>query len=274
MTYVKVNIGKPGVNAGIGSKKGNIVYLIDVDDINKQTFQLDGLEVLTCDMISGKYAVSIFAERMSINGATDSEGDFGAKGVIHTLDFSHPGEEYELRLFRQNWLNREVIAIIENCQSGFRTCFGTPCEPLMLDFKHKDDKDKNGTTFTLKSITKSEMDKLLFSASITLATVMGTAAANATTVNCGAGQGEYQLTTGASTAATIQKLTNIQHGGIYTLLGSGGQYPSVIQDKAGTPTSDFYLKDGTTWTALANSKLTVKAFSAGSAFVFFEISRT
>jgi hypothetical protein len=56
---------------------------------------------------------------------------------------------------------------------------------------------------------------------------------------------------------------------VFTLLGSGGSYPSTI------PTgNDFILASGTTWTALANAHITFKAFKDGGAtYKFIEQSR-
>ncbi len=98
---------------------------------------------------------------------------------------------------------------------------------------------------------------------------MSTPSADATSVNVSTGEGRYQLTTGSASAVNITTLTNAVVGGKYTLLGSGGTYPSTIDSG-----DDFILANGTTWTAISGAEITFEAIKDGaSTWKFIERSR-
>ncbi|MBA7577259.1 hypothetical protein ES708_19106 [subsurface metagenome] len=66
----------------------------------------------------------------------------------------------------------------------------------------------------------------------------------------------YQLTDGtvsAVTIATVSGLASADYGRIVDILGSGGTFPSLIDEN-----TVFILVDGTTWTANAGSRISFK----------------
>lgn len=274
MTYAKVNVPRNQQNSGRGTQKKDIITFIDVDDISSVT----SADNITTSLVmkAGKYGIDIFADRGSIKIGSQSEGDFMKSGIVKNVEFEHPGNHQEIRDFRSNWINKEIIVVIENCETGAKLQYGTPCAPLELSFKHEDNKDTNLNTITLKSIIKDGTEALTFNTNVTKSTVMGTAVADATSVDVIAGEGEYQMVSGTSAAADIIKLENPRDNYIYTLKGiASGNYAPRITDKAASTDSFFYLKNGTSWTANASSKLTVRAFKNGaSSFIFVEISRS
>ena len=142
--------------------------------------------------------------------------------------------------------------------------------PLRGSVKWEDDKDKNKTTFTFKTVLKCNFDIADYQGTITTDTVTGTIAANAVSLDLTNGEGRYQLTTGTVSAVVINAATNAVDGMTFTLLGSGGTYPSTIA------TGGVYeVSNGTTWSALANATITFKAFKNGaSTFKYIEVSRT
>ncbi|NQY31160.1 MAG: hypothetical protein HRT69_17050, partial [Flavobacteriaceae bacterium] len=97
-----------------------------------------------------------------------------------------------------------------------------------------------------------------------------TIAADATAVDVVNGSGEYQLTDNAL-ATALTDITNASHGGVYTLIGSGGTNPATIAASAAV----FNLKDGVDWQGLAGSRITFKAYKNGaSSYIFNELSRS
>ncbi|TSA24358.1 MAG: hypothetical protein D4R67_11985 [Bacteroidetes bacterium] len=272
MTYVKVNLTKPSGNPGAGGNKKDLITLIDVDDI--QTFPgRDSKGVVITDNIVMKentYAVKVYGTVNTIKTGSNSEGDIDAEGFIHDLEFEHPGNSVELREFKTNWLGRNIIAIVERCTTGKKELFGMPCAPMRMTTKAEDDKDKNKSTITFKSALKCPYEIADYQGTIEYDSVMGTVPADDTSPDVAAGQGQYQLTSGSVSAVAITTLDNAVNGGVYTLLGSGGSYPSTIPSG-----NDFILANGTTWTALAGSQITVKAFKSGaSSWSFIEQSRS
>lgn len=272
MSYVKVSVAKPGDNMGVGGNKKDKITLFDFDDV--LTFpSRDSKGILIEDNItfkSGAYSIALYVTQHTIKSNPKSEGDPDNKGVIQSLTFEHPGDAQAILEFRANWLNRNIGAIVERCSDGRKTLYGSPCAPLQMQYDHTDDKDKNATTFTLASTQKGP-DQAIYSGTVTLETVTGTVAAGATTVDLENGPGEYQLTTGASSAAAITDCSNAVDGMVFSLLGSGGAHPSTISSTA----TAFLLTNGATWTALAGAKITFKVKKDGaSSFKFVEVSRT
>jgi len=130
-----------------------------------------------------------------------------------------------------------------------------------------DDKDNNKSMFTFTSSVKGP-NVAIYQGTITLSEPVDTVAADATSIDLTAGEGEYQLTDNR-VATVIETCTNAVNGMVFTLLGSGGNEPATI-----TKANDFVLASGTTWTGLANSKITFKAFKSDTAaWKFFELSR-
>lgn len=266
--YAKVNVQKPGDNKGVGGDKKDKVIIFDFDDVATMPARDDAGIVITGDIVMspGAYMVKIYATQSSIKAGADSEGDPDAKGILHSVEFEHPGDSQEIREFRANWMNKNIGIVIERCSTTKKNLYGTPCSPLQMVFKAEDDKDKNKTTFTFKSTQKGP-DVADYQGTLTLSEVTDTVAANATSIDLAAGEGRYQLTDGTSAAATITTCTNAVDGGRYTLVGSGGSHPSTLS-------TDFVLKNGTAWTALSGAEITVQAFKSGaSAWKFFELSR-
>jgi hypothetical protein len=268
--YVKVNVAKPGDNKGAGGNKKDKIILFDMDDV--LTFpERDAKNVVVTENIVFKpnaYMITAYATPPTITGGDNSEGDMDAEGFVHSLSFDHPGSEKEIRELKQNWLSRNIGALVQKCGETKYDLYGTPCAPLRLTTKWEDTKDKNIHNFAFKS-SKSPYSVAIYEGDTTFDTVTGTVAANATSVDVANGSGQYQLTTGTSAAATITTMTNAVNGGVYTLLGSGGAHPSLIDG------DDFILASGTAWTASSGATITFKAFKDGaSTWKFIEQSRS
>ncbi len=266
MSYTKIDVTKPtDVNAGSGGKKKNIVHIFDWDDVS--TYTRDGNVSSQIVMKNGCYMLKIYFDHKSIKGICKSSGDMDVSAIEQTVQGNHPGNKQEIVDFRSNWMNRNCGVIIEK-GDGTKKIFGDPTAPLKLDFDHNDDEKQNSTAFTFKTVVVGP-DCADYTSTYTETSPMATVAANATTIDVTNGSGNYQLTTGTASAAAITTVSNATHGGIYTLLGSGGTYPSTLATSA-----TILLKDGTSWTANANSQLTLKCIKDGSSsYKFYEIGR-
>jgi len=270
--YVNVDLEKSSNNAGIGGNKKAEFILADCDDI--QTFpNRDGKGIVITDdfiMKPGKYMIRVYITQSTMKASVESTGDPDAKGIIHTVEGEHPGDAVALREFRNAWQNKNAIVFIRKCGSEQVNQYGDECAPMQLEFKGQDDKDKTNTAFTFKSVQNGP-DVADYQGTFTFDTVRATFPADETNLQVQLGEGQYQLTNGTAAAAEIIALSGSIDGGVYTLLGSGGNHPSTIANA----TSAFLLKDGTTWTALAGATLTVRAFKSGpTEYKFFELSRT
>jgi hypothetical protein len=271
MPYTKISVAKPGMNLGVGGNKKNDVIVFDMDDVLSFPAR-DANGVVSTDNIvfkAGAYMIKLYAIQSTIDAGHKLEGDPDKKGYMQTVKFEHPGNENAIMEFDANWSNRNIGIIIQRCSDNKKRLFGTPCSPLQLVSDAKDNKDTAVSEFTFTSTQKGPIP-CDYQGTTTFDAVKGTAAAAATVVDVTAGEGQYQLTTGVATAADLTALTNPVEGNVYTILGSGGAYPSTI-----AASGNWLLKSGTSWTALAGSSITLKAFKDGaSSYKFLEISRT
>jgi hypothetical protein len=269
-TYVALSVFKPGENAGLGQDHKDEIIIFDwADVVSGYTRTADGITI-TGPLVfkAGAYMIKVYGTLHTIGTSADTEGDPDNKGIKQGVKFSHPGNKAEIRAFRWNWLNKNIGIIDRKCSSDGKDLYGSPCNPLQLNFKSKNDKDGNNAEMEFMSVGRGP-DVAIYEGTLTLETVAGTVAADATTVNLASGEGQYQLTDGSASAATLTTGSNAVDGMVFTLLGSGGSFPSEI---SGT---DFLLRNGTAWTALAGSQITFKAFKSGSSsWKFIEQSRS
>jgi len=269
--YVNVSVTKPAGTVGIGGDHKDKVVLFDWDDVTGgYTRDSKGI-VITGPLTfsAGAYMIEVYATLHKIETSAKTSGDPDNKGIIQGVKFNHPGSTQAIREFRFNWMNKNIGIIDRKCSDSTMDLYGSPCKPLQMNFDSKDTKDENSSEFTFESTGKG-YDIAIYNGTLTLAAVMGTIAADDVTPSVAAGEGQYQLTDGSVSAVTITKLDNPVDGAFYTLLGSGGTYPSII-----TSANDFELASGTTWNALAGSQITFKAFKNGvSTYKFIEISRS
>lgn len=269
MTYTKVNISKPGDNMGVGGNKKDKIILFDFDDVQTWPARDANGIVIDGDIVfkEGAYMITLYATQHTIKANPKSEGDPDNKGVMQSLSFDHPGDEQAILEFRTNWMNKNIGAIVQRCSTNRQNLYGNPCAPLQMKYEATDDKDKNSTTFTLETAQKGP-DVAIYNGTITYDTVTATVDADETDIDLTNGSGRYQLTDGSSAAATIATMSNATDGLNFTLIGSGGTYPSTITG------GSFLLKSGASWTALAGAEITFRVFKDGaSSYKAYELSR-
>ena len=108
MTYVKVDIAKPGDNKGVGGDKKDKVIIFDWDDVASMPSRDANGIVVTGNIVMnpGAYMVKLYATQSTIKAGADSEGDPDAKGITQSVEFEHPGDSQAIREFRANWMTR------------------------------------------------------------------------------------------------------------------------------------------------------------------------
>ena len=266
--YVKLNVTKASDNSGLGGNKKAELILTDCEDVLTFPSRDEKGIVITDNVVMkpGKYMISLYVTQSTIKAGADAAGDPDAKGIEQSIEAEHPGDAVALREFRTNWQNKNMLIFIRKCGSNKTNMYGDECSPMQLVFKSEDDKDKNKTTFTFKSLQKGP-DVADYQGTFTFDSVIGTIPANADTINVAAGPGRYQLTSGTASAIDIINISNAIDGESYTFIGSGGAHPSTF---IGAP----FLNRGGDWTAITGSEITYKAYLAGFMNMFFlEISR-
>lgn len=268
--YTKVDVLKPGDNKGVGGDKKDKLIIFDWDDVLTMPQRDSKGIVITGNIVfkPNTYQTKLYVTQSTIKAGADSEGDPDAKGITQTVEGSHPGDSVEIREFRANWMNKNIGIIIEKCGTQRKNLYGTPCAPLQMVFKAEDDKDKNNTTFTFKSIQKGP-DVADYQGTFTFDAPIATVPAATETINVAAGEGRYQLTSGVA-GCRIMGLTGGVEGGVYTLVGSGGAHPPDISTDEG----EIILEHGINWVALEGSEITIRAYPiANNTLSYYEQSR-
>jgi len=272
MTYSKIDVPKNTnkKSPGAGADKKSKITIIDLADLTAEAARDAAGILITGNHVfaANTYAIEIYATPDTISGKSTIEGDIDAENFIQELIFAHPGSAKEIREFRSNWLNKNILAFVTHCSDGSVDQYGSTCAPLRMKMEAVDDKDTSKSVFSLTSANKGP-DVAIYQGTLTMSSVADTVAADATSVDLANGPGEYQLTdnTGATELTTC---TNAVAGRVFTLLGSGGSNPASITDA-----NDFVLVNGTSWSGIANAKITFQAFKDGAAsWKFFELSRS
>jgi len=270
LAYALVSVGHPGPGAGTPGDKNDRIIIFRWDDVaNYNRVQDQALVDGNITMKPGKYMIEIYGSINTISPGYSAEGDPDAMGIIHALNFSHPGDAQEVMDFLQNNFNLNLGAIVRKCGSNTSKVYGTPCHPLQIAPTGVDDENKVGQEIALTGINRTRFWPATYEGTFTLETVTGTFTADDVTPSVANGTGRYALVD--NTAPTeITGLDDAVHNGVYTLIGSGGSNAATI------PTGNsFILKDGVTWTAITGSEITFKAIKSGASdYTFIELSRS
>ncbi len=199
-------------------------------------------------------------------GSAAEAGDVGST-IKTTLPFIIGGITAQIRYFLENGVGNYYYVIWENCVTGKKYIGGTDCKPLKLvSFDGGMKKDFTGFNVAFEN----ESSEMFCEYNGTIPTVAPTVvAADAATIPLSGAQ-QYQLTTGAAAAANITGFTaatDADIGRVVEILGSGGAYPSTIDDD-----DSFILENGATWTANVGSKLLVQVYKdQGAAYKYIEV---
>lgn len=269
MSYVKVNVGKPGgIAPGRGLQIKANISLIDVQDLISMGERDDKGVVITDPFVmkADTYGVTLYLTQDTAELASNSDGDTDNEGFTPSLKFKHPGNKQEVREFKANWLGRQVIVVIDKCDGTGKDIIGELCNPCKLQVNMTANKDATSNEFTFQQMSRG-LDIGIFDGTVPLAEPKAVLSAGATTVAL-AGEGEYQLT-GHSASVDITDVTGASHGLLFTLLGANSATaPQIV---AG---GDFILKDGATWAGGAGKQITFKCYKSGaSAYTYIEQSR-
>ena len=221
----------------------------------------------------GKYAIKMYGTSSTISLPLTSEGEEDAVGSNSLPEWSHPGSSLAIEEFYANMTNRSLgVAVrVGECdgEDTYYKIYGTKCNPLSLMVEVQDNNEGLKTLVKFQQFRKSTAVPMRYYGTFTFpeATLVPADAAEIDVTN---GDGEYQLQDNAA-PVTITGLANAEHAGVYTLIGSGGDNPAILE----AVNAKLFLAQATDWQGLAGSRITLKAYEqAEGEFVFFEQSRS
>lgn len=268
MSYTKVNVPKPGANAGYGLKARSAISFIDIEDLLNLPARNDKGVVIeeTLTLKPNKYAITVYATQDTIELTSNSDGETDNEGFTPALKFKHPGNKQEIREFKANTLGKQLIVVVDYCDGTPKDLIGEVCNPAKQQINYTGNKDANSNEFTFTQLTKGK-DIAMYLGTIPYAEPKAVFDAGETEIAL-TGEGEYQLT-GDATSASIGTLTGATHGAVFTLLGAPtGTAPAI------TASSTFILKDGASWSGAAGKQITFRCYKSGeSTYIAIEQSR-
>lgn len=275
MNYIAKNIPKSKTSTGTRTNMSSFIAFVPISAI--KSFPLrdsNGVKMVGNLILNeGAYVEKIYATPTSIKITKNADGEEDAVGWLNGSEFSHPGDELEISEFTRNRLNVPgviVIGIDEHGIAPFAKIVGSPSSPLTLKVEGQHDNDATKSMLKFEGLVKTKDVPYFYYGTLTEQTPVAVIAADATTVDVTEGSGEYQTTTGTTEAATIAVFNNVSEGDVITLKGSGGTYPTMVAASA-----NILLYNGASYTANANTSLTLTAFKNGdNSFAMIELSRS
>ncbi|TQI72275.1 hypothetical protein JM79_3232 [Gramella sp. Hel_I_59] len=277
MSYVKINVLKSALGGAIGASEGkdNHIVIWDWDDVknapgrDSKKIKMPGQFLFK----ENKYAILMYATSTTIDLPRSSDGEEDNISVTSLPQFRYPGSPLEIEEFFANWTGRSIgVAVkVGSCDGGeaFYRVFGTKCKPLSLMFEGQNNNDGTSDLVKFQQFGKSNLLPGRYYGTFTFdeAELVDQDTA---TPDVLAGSGEYQLQ--ANTVPTaITALSNPVHGGVYTLIGSGGANASTIA----AAEEKIFLLGGVDWTADAGARITLKAYEhTEGSFIFLEQARS
>lgn len=269
--YIKANVPRPAKNAGNGlnPRSNDGVTIFDWDEVLSYSGR-DENDVVVKDNIimkPGGYAITMYITPGKSEITSNTDGETDNEGFTPSFQFTHPGNELEIREFKAYWLGRNVGIILNYCNKDHADIAGDPCNPLKLQVAYTSNKDGNNNVITFAAAGKGD-DIGIYYGTIPMSEPLSVIPADTDIIPL-IGKGEYQLT-GGSTATSITDVTGANHGLIFTLLGTNVGTPPVIESGG-----NFLLKDGENYSAAAGTQITFRAFKDGvSSFKYIELSRS
>ena len=165
--YVKASVARPEGQPGRGLNPKDRLVVIDVDDIDVFPARGDDGVTISTDitMKQGKFGVGIYLTPGTANVTSNSEGDADAEGFKPSVQISHPGNKAEIRAFKQNWLGKNCIVILEYCD-GTKDLIGSPCNPCKLAVEYNGTNEANANQLTFEQVSKGD-DIAIYAGAVT-----------------------------------------------------------------------------------------------------------
>lgn len=164
MAYVIKSIGRPAGGAGNPTPKNPNVLLYDMDDV--ETYPTRTVGVTTASegfkLKEGKKLFGLYLTPASIEIIQEAEGDADARGYKKGVKGEHPGNSVQSEDFIEYYSNKNIGAIVLNCNDKSARFVGDPCNPLSMKVETTESKEGTKKTITLQQDVRDEFRILTY----------------------------------------------------------------------------------------------------------------
>lgn len=158
MSYAVKSIGRPAGGAGNPRPKNPNILLFEMDDVETFPTRTTGTTTAAEGFVlkTGKKLFGIYATPSSIEVIQEPEGDADARGYKKGTKFEHPGNSVEVEDCVEHYSNKNLGAIVRDCNGEGARIIGDPCNPLSMKVETTETKDGTKKTFTLQQDVRDE----------------------------------------------------------------------------------------------------------------------
>ncbi len=232
------------------------LWLIDVDGQVDDTVPFPRAnaagEVGTIPLRTGE-----FMHYFDVIDDTISDSSKGEKGeittvVTNTIEFTVGGFRRNIQRFMEDHPGGRFLIIYQMNDDESYYIIGTALKPMLFKSFERLNKDSRSVKMTFENKSFQQPQKYIGSIVRDEPAVLEADAAVLTVLS-----NKNQYTTGANTAETkltgVAGLAEADETRIIEIIGSGGAYPTIIEDGA-----NFVLKNAATWTGNAGSRISFR----------------
>ena len=116
---------------------------------------------------TGKKGIGIYVNPSTLSRNDAGDGEYPARGFIHTVAGTAPGDELALNEIIQNYINQDSIVITKGCESDSATrLHGAKCAPMELSVEETDNNDATSKAITAKQTNRYKYKSMHYTGSI------------------------------------------------------------------------------------------------------------
>ena len=271
---MKFKLEKKSSNAGLPtSKKGNVRAVLNKDIKTWPAISADGTTYEgNWEFHEGAGMGEIYMTTSTQALTSEPGGNPDGMGSKNKFVGEHPGTSREAMAFIKQYANEGFILFSGGCGSNEYRVIGSQCNPVKLSPSIKDDKDGNVTTLTFEQEQLND-DYVMFYYGTLPSEDDFVVGSNEFALEKANGQ-VYKLPANEDDAETAISVTasDLDADTMVTFIGGGGSEPLVLANSTAGAVP-VVLKNGSSWTALAGSRINLKVVKADKTYLI-EASRS
>lgn len=273
MSYEFEDVSKSSVaGSGASTPKDPNVHIVRTKDVLTWPQRNSKGVLLVGDIVMqpGKKIISVYMTGVNQKPNFAAEGEVDKEQFMQKFEATHPGDELAAHEFFQNNLGEDLVIFYGNCADNTKRMYGTPCAPLRLKGGFEDNKDGRGFNFNFEQIQGTRFLPAHYNGSLPVVAPVATDVS----VDLATANGfQYKVEALAVTASITFPTSDLAHGDVVTLIGSGGAGPATLTSGDNTAVH-VLLKDDVDFTALEDATISLEVFDNGATVYLIEQARS